>query len=109
MVESSWKKNGISSRRADAMSQETIQLREKGVLTLPVNLRRKYSLSAGDVFSLIDLGEGAFVLSPNSSKLAALGDKVSELLQEQGVSVNDMLLVLEEEREQYYREHYVDG
>lgn len=91
------------------MSQGTIQLREKGVLTLPVNLRRKYSLRAGDVFSLIDLGEGAFVLSPGGSKLAALGDKVSELLQEQEVSLDDMLLVLEEEREQYYREHYVDG
>jgi bifunctional DNA-binding transcriptional regulator/antitoxin component of YhaV-PrlF toxin-antitoxin module len=91
------------------MSQGTIQLREKGVLTLPVNLRRKYSLRAGDVFSLIDLGEGAFVLSPESSKMAALGDKVSDLLQEQGGSLDDMLLVLQEEREQYYREHYVDG
>jgi bifunctional DNA-binding transcriptional regulator/antitoxin component of YhaV-PrlF toxin-antitoxin module len=91
------------------MSQETIQLREKGVLTLPISLRRKYSLNVGDVFSLIELGEGAFVLSPKSSKLAALGDKVSELLQEQEVSLDDMLLVLQEEREQYYREHYVNG
>jgi hypothetical protein len=72
-------------------------------------LRRKYSLRAGDVFSLIELGEGAFVLSPKASKVAALGDKVSELLREQGVTVDDMLLVLQEEREQYYREHYVDG
>jgi hypothetical protein len=59
------------------------------------------------VFSLIDLGEGVFVFSPMSSKLAALGEKVSELLQEQEVSVDEMLLTLEEEREQYYREHYV--
>jgi hypothetical protein len=59
------------------------------------------------VFSLIDLGEGAFVLSPKRSKLAALGDMAGELLQGQGVSVDEMLLTLEEEREQYYREHYV--
>jgi len=89
------------------MSQSTIRLREKGVLTLPVGLRRKYSLRAGDVFSLIELGEGAFVFSPHTPKLAMLGDKVGELLQEQGVSVDQMLLALEEEREQLYREHYV--
>jgi len=91
------------------MSEGTIQLREKGVLTLPVGLRRKYALRPGDVFSLIELGEGAFVLSPKTSKLAALGDKVSKLLQEQGVSLDDMLLAVEEERQQYNREHYVDG
>ena len=80
------------------MSQATLRLREKGVLTLPVAVRRKYDLRAGDVFSLIELGEGAFVLSPGSSKLAPLGDKVGELLQEQGVSLGDMLGALEEER-----------
>ena len=93
----------------DAMIQGTIRLREKGVLTLPVGLRRKYGLRAGDVFSLIELGGGAFVLSPRGSKLAPLGDKVGELLQEQGVSLDDMLLAVEEERQQYNREHYVDG
>ena len=91
------------------MIQGTIRLREKGVLTLPVGLRRKYGLRAGDVFSLIELGEGAFVLNPRISKLAALGDKVGELLQEQGVSLDDMLLAVEEERQQYNREHYVYG
>jgi bifunctional DNA-binding transcriptional regulator/antitoxin component of YhaV-PrlF toxin-antitoxin module len=82
----------------DAMIRRTIQLREKGVLTLPVGLRRKYSLRAGDVFSLIELGDGAFVLSRRRAKLAVLGDKVSELLQKQGVSLDNMLGALEEER-----------
>jgi len=91
------------------MSDGTIQLRDRGVLTLPAAVRRKYGLRAGDVFSLIELGEGAFVLSPRGSKLAPLGDKVGELLQEQGVSLDDMLLAVEEERQQYNREHYVDG
>jgi bifunctional DNA-binding transcriptional regulator/antitoxin component of YhaV-PrlF toxin-antitoxin module len=90
------------------MSQETVRLRKRGMMAMPVNLRRKYGLRTGDVFSLIDLGEGAFVLSPRRSKLAALGDKVGELLQEQGVSVDDMMLALEKEREQYYCERYVE-
>jgi bifunctional DNA-binding transcriptional regulator/antitoxin component of YhaV-PrlF toxin-antitoxin module len=91
------------------INEQTIRLREKGVLILPADLRGKYGLRAGDVVSLIELGEGAFVLSPIASKLAAAGDIVSELLQEQGISLDDMLLVLQEEREQHYREQYVDS
>ncbi len=41
------------------MNEGTIQLRDKGVITLPISLRRKYSLRSGDVFSLVELGEGA--------------------------------------------------
>jgi bifunctional DNA-binding transcriptional regulator/antitoxin component of YhaV-PrlF toxin-antitoxin module len=90
------------------MNEGTIQLRDKGVITLPIGLRRKYSLRAGDVFSLVELGEGAFALTPQPSRVAALGDKVSELLQDAGVSVEDVLQTLDEERERYYSEHYVD-
>jgi len=91
------------------MNEVTIQLRDKGVITLPISLRRKYSLRSGDVFSLVELGEGAFALTPQLSRVAALGDKVSEMLQDAGVSVEEVLQTLEEERERYYSEHYADA
>jgi bifunctional DNA-binding transcriptional regulator/antitoxin component of YhaV-PrlF toxin-antitoxin module len=92
-----------------AMNEATVQLRDKGTITLPMSLRRKYGLRTGDVLSLSDLGEGVFLIRPKSSRVAALGDKVAELLQAAEVSVEEMLEALDEEREQYYREHYVDG
>jgi bifunctional DNA-binding transcriptional regulator/antitoxin component of YhaV-PrlF toxin-antitoxin module len=91
------------------VTQPRVQLRDKGVFTLPIGLRRKYGLRTGDVFSVADLGEGAIVLLPRGSQVAALGDKVAELLQADGVKVEDLLEGLDEERERYYREHYVDG
>ena len=91
------------------MKEATIQLRDKGVITLPISLRRKYGLRPGDVFTLVELGDGAFTLTPKVSKVAALGDKVSEILQEAGVSVEDVLLTLNEERESYYHDHYADA
>lgn len=91
------------------MSEATIQLRDKGVFTLPMSLRRKYGLRTGDVFSVSDLGEGVFMITPKSSRAAALGDKVAEILQAEGVSLEEMLQGLDEERERYYREHYVNG
>ncbi len=88
------------------MNDSTVQLRDKGVLTLPVGLRRKYNLRPGDVFEIVELGDGAFTLSPRPSRLAASGDKVAEVLGQKGLSTDDLLQVLDEERERYYVEHY---
>jgi bifunctional DNA-binding transcriptional regulator/antitoxin component of YhaV-PrlF toxin-antitoxin module len=91
------------------MREATIQLREKGVITLPMSLRRKYSLRPGDVFSVSDLGDGAIMITPKTSRIVALGDQVADILQAEGVTVEEMLQGLDEERERYYSEHYVDG
>jgi len=89
------------------MSISTIvQMRGKGAVTLPVELRRKYGLNEGDVFTLIELGDGSFLLTPHVTQVDRLGDRVAEVLTQEGVSVEELLSVLEEEREQYYRERY---
>ena len=84
----------------------TLQIRKKGVITLPMELRRQYNLDEGDVLTLVDLGEGAFILVPQVSQVAAQGDRVARTLAEENVSLEDMLLALDEERERYYQEHY---
>ncbi len=88
------------------MNKATIQLRDKGVITLPVSLRRKYGLRTGDVFSVSDLGEGALMITPQTSRVVALGDKVADILQAEGVTIEQILEGLDEEREHYYRQHY---
>jgi bifunctional DNA-binding transcriptional regulator/antitoxin component of YhaV-PrlF toxin-antitoxin module len=88
------------------MSAVNIQLRRKGILTLPVSLRRKYNLDENDVFTLEDLGNGSFLLIPKVSNIARLGDRVAEVMAEEEVSLEDMLEALDEERQNYYREHY---
>lgn len=85
-----------------------VQLRSKGTFVLPKRLRQKYGFQPGDVFALVDLGDGAFVLTPQVSSLAALGDKVAGVMEEEGVALEEMLDSLEQERERYYREHYVN-
>ena len=89
------------------MSSTTVQIRRKGVITLPVELRKRYDLSEGDVLTLEDL-DGTFLLIPRVSRVGRLGDRVAELMEEEGVSTDEVLRALEEERETYYREHYVD-
>ena len=88
------------------MSAMNIQLRRKGTITLPMRLRRKYDLDENDVFTLEDLGDGSFLLIPQASNLARLGDRVAQVMAEQEVDLEDMLDALDEERKTYYREHY---
>ena len=87
----------------------TIQIRNKGSLTLPVELRRKYGLSEGDVLTLVDLGEGVLVLHSGASQVDRLGDRVAHMMAEEGVTVEEILEALDEERERYYQERYVKG
>ncbi|MGQ9553165.1 MAG: AbrB/MazE/SpoVT family DNA-binding domain-containing protein [Anaerolineae bacterium] len=91
------------------MIGNTVQMRKKGNLTLPVALRNKYNLNEGDVFTLIDLGDSTFLLRPGISALNRLGDRVAAILKKEGVDLDSLLATLEEERERYYRERYAQA
>lgn len=91
------------------MTINTIQVRKKGAFTLPMDLRTKYGVDEGDVFTLIDMGDGSFLLTPRISQVNRLGDRVAEMLSAEGVSLDDLLNTLEEERERYYQDRYVTG
>ena len=41
----------------------TIQVRQRGALTLPVELRDRYNIAPGDTYRVLDL-DGIFVLTP---------------------------------------------
>lgn len=89
------------------MADKIVQIRKKGNLTLPIELRNKYGFNEGDILTVIDLGEGVILLTPRASQVNRLGNRVAEKLAEAGVSLDDLLQTLDEERERYYREHYV--
>jgi bifunctional DNA-binding transcriptional regulator/antitoxin component of YhaV-PrlF toxin-antitoxin module len=84
-----------------------IQVRSKGTFTLPSELRRKYGVNEGDFFSLIDLGDGNFLFTPKVAQAKQLSDRITKTLEEDGVSLDDLLTALDEERERFYQEHYV--
>ena len=91
------------------MGLNILQMRKKGNLTLPVELRNKYGLTEGDIFTLIDMGDGSFLLTPRFSNINRLGDRITQILEDDGVSLDDLLNSLDEERERYYQEHFIDG
>jgi bifunctional DNA-binding transcriptional regulator/antitoxin component of YhaV-PrlF toxin-antitoxin module len=85
-----------------------LQLRDKGNLTLPSTLRKKYRYEKGEMFRLIDTGDGAFFIVPADSKVMQSADRVAKMVKEANVTLEELLETLEEERKQYYKEHYVE-
>lgn len=84
-----------------------VQIRSKGTITFPASFRKKYGLEEGEVFRLIDVGDGSFFLVPMESKVMKSADKVAKKIKEANVSLEELLETLDEERRNYYKEHYV--
>jgi bifunctional DNA-binding transcriptional regulator/antitoxin component of YhaV-PrlF toxin-antitoxin module len=78
----------------------TVQVAQRGLLTLPKTLRQSYNIKEGDLLTLIDIG-GVFVLSPRRSEIDGLADAISTDLVEKGESLESMLAMLREAREKY--------
>lgn len=82
-----------------------IQVREEGEIQLPQTLREKYDLRTGSSLSVIDL-DGAFVLAPHDLQVPELARKIEQYREEKGLSVQDALDGLREERARLFQERY---
>jgi bifunctional DNA-binding transcriptional regulator/antitoxin component of YhaV-PrlF toxin-antitoxin module len=76
----------------------TLQVAQRGVITLPKTLRDSYTIQTGDTFTLIDL-DGVFVLRPQRSEIGALAERIAAQWAEDGETLETMLEALREERE----------
>lgn len=85
----------------------TIQVRQRGALTLPADLRAKYNIKAGDIFNLVDL-DGVLILTPMTPMLPEVAREIERLRLDAGLSVEGMLQGLREQRAKYYTEKYDD-
>ena len=83
----------------------TIQVRQRGTITLPAELRERYKIKTGDSFRLIDL-DGIFVLTQMVALVPELAREIERARLEAGLSTEDMLKALREQRERYSAEKY---
>jgi len=84
----------------------TLQIRNKGTITLPSSLRKKYNLEEGEVLTVIDLGEGTILLKPMVSQIDILSRRAARTLKEDHVTLDEILETLDEERKKYFDEKY---
>ncbi len=85
--------------------EATVQVRQRGTLTLPADLREKYDIQPGDTFRLMDL-DGILILTPMVPLVPELASEIERARLEAGLSTQELLRGLREQRERYHREHY---
>ena len=78
----------------------TIQI-NNGKFSLPAEFLDKYRLEEGETFSIVDLGNGSFLLSPRRSRVEELADQIRLELEARGESLESMLKTLREVRAEY--------
>jgi bifunctional DNA-binding transcriptional regulator/antitoxin component of YhaV-PrlF toxin-antitoxin module len=84
-----------------------IQVRSRGVITLPAVLREKYGIKNGDIFRLVDL-DGVFVLTPMVPMVPELAREIERARLQVGLSIEDLLQGLRQQRQRYVQEEYGD-
>jgi len=83
----------------------TIQVRQRGNVTLPAELRERYGIEPGDTFRIVDL-DGIFVLTPMTPMVPELAREIERARLEVGLDTVDLLRALREERMRYVAETY---
>jgi bifunctional DNA-binding transcriptional regulator/antitoxin component of YhaV-PrlF toxin-antitoxin module len=75
-----------------------VQVARHGTITIPRELRDQSNINEGDVLTLVDLGEGVFVMSPKRSRVDKLADRLAKDWRDSGVSLESMLDALRDVR-----------
>jgi AbrB family looped-hinge helix DNA binding protein len=92
-------------RTGDAGRLVVVQVRERGQFTIPAEIRRQMGIEEGDVFSLMQLGD---TLVATRKKLVSpeIARAIETIMEEEGVTLTDLLEGLDKQREAYVREKY---
>ncbi|MDP3449399.1 MAG: AbrB/MazE/SpoVT family DNA-binding domain-containing protein [Anaerolineaceae bacterium] len=78
-----------------------VQVVQRGIITLPKELRETNRIEEGDLLTLINLGDGVVVMSPQRSHVEEISNKLAKEWQESGETLESMLTTLREVREEY--------
>ena len=84
----------------------TVQMRGKGTITFPAKLRDKYKLQEGEVFTIIDLGGGSFLLKPKVLEVDILSRRIAKSHKEDDFDIEEWLPIIREERKKIFQEKY---
>jgi len=78
-----------------------VQVVRRGIITLPKELRDHNNIEEGDMLTLIDLGDGVVVMSPQRSRVDEIANKLAKEWQDSGETLESMLTTLREVRAEY--------
>jgi bifunctional DNA-binding transcriptional regulator/antitoxin component of YhaV-PrlF toxin-antitoxin module len=82
------------------MQTFTLQVAQRGLVTLPKEVRQAHNIQPGQQMTLLDM-DGVFVLSPKPSHVDAVADRIADELAGRGETLESMLQTLREVRAEH--------
>lgn len=82
-----------------------VQIRADGTLELPVSYRAELQLEAGDPVTIIRV-DGHLIIAPRPLVVPEMTEKIAELREQAGLTVDDLLAGLETIGQQLYEDRY---
>ena len=87
------------------MKPSTTEIKSRGQVTIPKKIRVTSHLEEGQVVSIIPVGDSV-IITPKRLELDEARREMKKILKASGLSLEDLLAGLEEEREKLDRETY---
>lgn len=81
------------------------KVQQKGQVTIPVEIRRKWGLEKGDRVAFVETEEGVLISPQEVIAMEAL-DRIGEALKERGITLEEMIESGREIRGQLIEEEY---
>jgi AbrB family looped-hinge helix DNA binding protein len=88
-----------------AIKPLTTEIKSRGQLTIPKKIRVMGHLEEGQVVSIIPVGDSV-IITPKRLELDEARREIRKILKASGLSTEDLLAGLREEREKLYQETY---
>lgn len=83
----------------------TAEIKSRGQLTIPKRIRVMSRLEEGQIVSIIPIGDSV-IITPKRLELDEARREMKKILRASGVSMEDLLEGLKEEREKLYQDTY---
>jgi bifunctional DNA-binding transcriptional regulator/antitoxin component of YhaV-PrlF toxin-antitoxin module len=74
----------------DVLMTTTVQVRQRGTVTIPAEMCQKYGIEPGDTFRVIDL-DGMFVLTPMVPMVPELAREIEKIRLQTGLDTVELL------------------
>jgi len=81
------------------------EIKARGQLTIPKKIREASRLEAGRLVSIIPVGD-SIIITPNQLELDEARREIKRILRDSGLSADEVLEGLKEERDALYKESY---
>lgn len=88
-----------------AIKSSVAEIKSRGQLTIPKKIREISRLEEGQIVSIIPVGDSV-IITPKRLELDEARRQIKKILKESGLSAEEVLAGLREERETLFKETY---